>query len=137
MGDWVGVDDMFAFMDRFEQAADDATKQLVATASLRLVREAQGNFSGSHARGEPHVGGSKPNIVSGDLRRSIKADIITRYAKANYGTIVAPRMIYGRRVELGFQGSPAYPYFGPAATKLRPQFQRDAADIWAATVGRI
>lgn len=137
MSDWIGEDAMFAYLDKIEEAADKATKELIATASARLVREAQSNFSGAHARGEPHVGGSKPNVVSGDLRRSIKSDPITRYAKADYGTIVAPRMIYGRRVELGFQGSPAYPYFAPAAEKLQPQFERDAADIWSAAMSRI
>ncbi|MGE0399946.1 MAG: hypothetical protein AB7T06_24740 [Kofleriaceae bacterium] len=130
-----GVDAFFAALEKIERAADEAVREVVATASTLLVSEAQANFVGSHARGEPHVGGDKPNIVSGDLRRSIRADPITQYGKADYGTTVGPRMIYGRRVELGFNGSPGYPYFGPAVEKVRPEFERMAADIWQSKIG--
>lgn len=130
MSDWEGVDAFFGALDRLEAAADRATKELVATASAKLVKRSQANFVGSHRRGEPHVGGPKPNIVTGQTRRSIRPDPITRYGRASYGTIVAPRVKWGRRLELGFKGSRGYPYFGPAARELEPEFRRDAADIW-------
>lgn len=131
---WDGVSESDDALDKLEKLMDEAVKLIVARASTKLVAEAQANFQGSHRRGEPHVGGSKPNIVSGNLRRSIKADQITRFGDADYGTTVAPTMIYGRRVELGFKGSKKYPYFMPAVQKV--DMQKIALDTWREYISR-
>lgn len=133
---WEGEEAFYAALDRIASAADAATKELVNVGSLTLTVAAKDNFIGSHRRGEPHVGGNRPNIVSGNLRRSIRSDPITRFGMADYGTSVAPRMIYSRAVELGFHGSPGYPYFGPAVDKTRPEFRRQAVEIWAKHMNR-
>lgn len=133
---WEGVDDMDAALDVLFERAEDAVKAVVTKSSMILVRNAQANFEGSHRRGEPHVGGSKPNIVSGNLRRSIKADPVTKLGRGEYGTSVAPRMIYGRRVELGFKGSRAYPYFTPAVESSTEAIRQVGIDTWRQYMNR-
>lgn len=125
-----GMDEFESAMRRVRAATDAASKEIVTTDAAMLTTAAQANFSGSHRRGEPHVGGAFPNIVSGDLRRSIRADPITRWADASYGTSVAPHMVYGRRVELGWQGSTPHAFFQPAVSTAVKQFPKTNADIF-------
>jgi hypothetical protein len=115
---WTGVGQNRAAWEHLIGLIDEAVKETVTRSAVKLVAEAQSNFQGSHARGMPHIGGLFPNIVSGNLRRSIQAEPITRFGTADYGTSVGPRMIYGRRVELGFKGSAKYPFFKPAVDKV-------------------
>ena len=133
---WEGVGDMDAALDVLFERAEAAVKEVVAQSSMILVREAQGNFEGSHRRGEPHVGGDKPNIVSGNLRRSIKADPVRKLGRGEYGTSVAPRMIYGRRVELGFKGSRRYPYFTPAVDSSQEKIRQVGVAVWRQYMNR-
>lgn len=132
MAPWEGLRDYDAALEALTKLMDDAVKTVVVKTGAELVKQAQANFSGSHKRGQPHVGGDKPNIVSGDLRRSIKADPVTRFSIGDYGTTVAPTMIYGRRVELGFKGSRKYPYFEPAVRKV--DMQKIAFEVWQAAL---
>ncbi len=134
--EWVGQEAFFAALDKIQRAADMATKEVVVNAETKLVRAAQGNFIGSHRRGEPHVGGNRPNVVTGTTRRSIRGDLLRRYGVADYGTTVAPRVKWGRRLELGWRGSPGYPFFQPAVEKVRPEIRRDAVDIWVKNIQR-
>jgi hypothetical protein len=122
-----------------EAGANAAARKAVAEAAALAEAGAKQNFEGSHARGEPHVGGDKPNVVTGTLRRSIRADPIRRYGIADYGTVVAPRVAYARRVEKGYPGggdgpgqqaTRAFPYFEPAAHIAREQFRVIAAEQW-------
>jgi hypothetical protein len=113
--------------------ADEAARLAVSRTAAVAESEAKKHFQGSHKRGEPHTGGAEPNIVTGNLRRSIKTDPITHYGVGDYGTVVAPRAIYGRRVELGYpEGRGAYPYFMAAAKTARDQFRDIAAEQWRA-----
>jgi hypothetical protein len=127
---WTGVNESDAALEALLRRADTAVREIVEKSSLLLVAAAQKNFSGSHRRGQPHVGGAAPNIVTGELRRSITADPVRKRGQADYATTVAPRMIYGRRVELGFQGSQGYPYFTPAVDTVIPQLEKLGARIW-------
>ena len=119
-------------------SVDYAAQQLVYAGGMAITREAQGNFAGFHAPGEPHVdnSGNFPNVVTGQLRRSISMDSPYRLGVGSYATIVAPRMEYGRRVELGYNGSPGYPYFTPAYNKVIPELQRLAFTAWNLIFGR-
>lgn len=132
MAPWEGMSAYDAAIERLSVKLDEAVRMVVVKTSMALVREAQSNFSGSHRRGEPHVGGNQPNIVSGNLRRSIKATPVTRFGRGDYGATVAPTMIYGRRVELGFRGSRKYPYFGPAVQKV--DMRKIATEVWRTAV---
>ncbi len=140
--DWQGVDAFFGKLDQLAEAADGATRELVATVSTQLVQKSQQNFIGAHRRGEPHVGGKFPNVVTGETRRSIRADPITRFGTADYGTSVAPHVLWGRRLELGFNGSRGYPYFIPAARAIRygagtAGFRQQALLIWERHMSRV
>ncbi|MBT2537195.1 HK97 gp10 family phage protein [Arthrobacter sp. ISL-69] len=128
--DWTGMDQLQAAFVRAGSQVDAAARANVTQASMILIKDAQGNFEGSHKKGQPHVGGSKPNVVTGNLRRSIMADGITHIAMGSYATTVGPTMRYGRRVELGLAPTGAYPYFGPAAADLRHQMGSIAAANW-------
>lgn len=128
--EWTGLDKLQAAFVRAGSQVDAAARANVSQASMILIKDAQGNFEGSHKKGEPHVGGAKPNVVTGNLRRSIMADGIQHIAMGSYSTTVGPTMRYGRRVELGLAPTGAYPYFGPAAADLRQQMGAIAAANW-------
>jgi hypothetical protein len=129
--EFTGMDALQAAFVRVGAQVDDATRANVTQGSAMLIRDAQANFQGSHKKGQPHVGGSKPNIVTGNLRRSIMADTLRHIAMGEYSQQVGPTMRYGRRVELGLAPTGAYPYFGPAAAKLRTEMGAIAAGNWA------
>lgn len=123
---------------RVAKEADEAGRLAVTKTAALAEAAAKGNFAGSHSKGEPHVdatvgGRPAPNVVTGTLRRSIKADPAERYGIGDYGTRVAPHVKYARRVELGWpagSGHGAYPYFEPAAEHARAKFPELAAEQW-------
>lgn len=118
---------------KVEAGADQASRSAVARMSSLVEDAVKGNFQGSHAKGDPHVGTSppRPNVVSGYLRRSVRSDPISRSGIATYGTRVGPRAAYARAVELGRTASSAkYPYFVPGANAARPKFPEITAQEW-------
>lgn len=121
---------------KFAEAAigvDLAARANVTVAAAELVKEAMANFEGAHRKGEPHVGGNKPNVVTGTLRRSIKADPIRRDMTGGYSTTVGPQgAVYSRAIELGRKGhNRPFPYFGPAAASVRARMTGIAVVNWA------
>ena len=128
---WTGIADLEKAVVRAGAQVDAAARENVRVGAMTLIRDAQSNFEGSHRKGEPHVGGDKPNIVTGNLRRSIMADSLKHTAMGGYSTSVGPTMKYGRRVELGLAPTGAYPYFGPAAAHLRTEMAAIATANWA------
>lgn len=127
---WLGVGELEAALTKVAGQAEEASRALVERSAAMVEAAAKANFDGSHARGRPHVGGSKPNVVTGTLRRSIHADPVRRYGLSDYGTVVGPHVIYGRRVELGYNGSTPHPYFAPAVQAVRPRFAELSARTW-------
>lgn len=108
----------------------DGVAALGALAAL-AQSEAQANFVGSHKRGAPHIGGARPNVVTGNLRRSITRTSIERTGDG-YMTRVYPSAIYGRAVELGVPGrSRAFPYFAPAMRVVRLRATDILAEHWS------
>jgi hypothetical protein len=101
---------------------------------LAVERQAKLNFQGTRSyekrvskNGRPylvitpknHVGGSGPNTVTGNLKRSIKTTFTVGLGV--YTAEVGPTMIYARQVEKGGGKWPAgvkYPYLEPAALML-------------------
>jgi hypothetical protein len=128
---WHGLEDLEKAVTRAGEQAEAAAAANVKVASMTLIKDAQNNFEGSHKKGQPHVGGDKPNVVTGNLRRSIMADSLNHYGMGIWSTRVGPTMKYGRRVELGLAPTGAYPYFGPAAAKLRAEMGAIATANWA------
>jgi len=124
-------------LEKIVELTDSAAQQLIYWGGMELIRAAQENFEGFHAKGQPRVPNSNnfPNVVTGQLRRSISMDSVTRLGVANYAAVVAPRMVYGRRVELGYKGSNGYPYFTPAYNKVIPALNVMAKLAWSQILG--
>lgn len=140
-GVWAGLKEITAAIEKVSGQADTGARSIVARSAAVVEAAAKDNFQGSRKRVKgprggraydppEHVGGDKPNIITGTLRRSIRTDPIVRHGLAEYGTIVAPRVIYARRVELGFDGSKGYPYFSPAVQETKAKLQTIAAEEW-------
>lgn len=135
----LGLHEFEAALVRVAKGAENAARDAVAETAALAEAGAKKNFEGAHAKGQPHVGGDKPNIVTGTLRRSIRTDPIRRYALGDYGTIVAPRVKYARRVELGYPGGGGgrghqatrpFPYFTEPAKHAKDRFRTIAAERW-------
>lgn len=105
--------------DQYEIAAGYA----LGIIALKIEREAKKNAStGTHKRGQPHIPGTGPgpNVVSGDLRRSITTEI--RKGFGSYVATVGPTIEYARHVELGggkWKNGVKYPYLAPALKSLQ------------------
>lgn len=130
MGYVLGLSEINAAFDKIMAETAAASRAIVAESALVVEKKAKGNFSGVHKRGQPHVGGDQPNVVTGTLRRSIGNDGIHADGLTGASTRVGPRTIYGRRVELGYQGSKGYPYFSPAVRDTREEVLAIARRRW-------
>ncbi len=139
-----GVTEFSAAIDRLILRANAAAIEAVTTGAALIERNAKSNFEGNHKKGQPHVGGSKPNVVTGTLRRSIHSEPVEQLSVGRYQAKVGPSVIYGRRIELGFRGSdslgrnyrqPPYPYFGPAVEAAQPLLDGIFTRAWARALG--
>lgn len=122
---WHGLGKFRAALLAIDEAIDYEARNAVVELASIMEREAKSNFEGSHRKGQPHVGGDKPNVVTGHLRRSITRDTVKRFSEGYYGTRVYPSTKYARAVELGnpARNSGSYPYFGPAVKVTRARAQ--------------
>lgn len=134
----LGVAEFERALKRVAAQADRAARRNVVEAAATLEKLAKAGFEGTHEKGKPHVGGDRPNVVTGALRRSIHHTPISRLGFALYSTEVGPSTVYARRVELGYAGSEgrghdptrAFPYFSPAYAATRELFPSIAAHNW-------
>jgi hypothetical protein len=122
------LSEALASLQNIEGDVEKAAQLGVAMAGLRVERDAKINASnGSRSRKggkiipPKHIGpsGSGPNVITGDLRRSISTRV--RYGFGTYIAEVGPTVVYGRAVELGspiWKSGVKYPYLTPAADKL-------------------
>ena len=129
---WLGVDAALAALAKKAAEVDVVSRQVVTKSAAVVIRAAQANFEGAHKKGEPHVGGSLPNVVTGTLRRSIVMSKVTRNGVGDFSSSVGPTAVYGRAVELGLRNGASYPYFSPAVTATRSQVQAVAVATWRA-----
>lgn len=135
MTPWIGVRELEGAFHNIAVRADLASKAIVSESAALVVAKAQRNFEGVRMRvksstgkswsiyPDRHVGGDKPNVVTGYLRRSIRMTPIIRLGRGDYVTKVGPNAIYGRSVELGYKGSKGYPFFVPAVEESMPEFE--------------
>ena len=128
-----GLSELFAAIDRISTEAGQVAESVVTSGAVQAVREAQANFQGSHKKGQPHVGGDGPNVVTGNLRRSIRYTPPEHLGLFEYTTQVGPTAVYGRAVELGYaaRNMRPHPYFTPAAAKVMASLNEVAAASWA------
>jgi hypothetical protein len=141
--DFTGLREFAGALEEIKALAEAAARRNVAEGAAIVEAAAKRNFSGAHKRNQPHVGGDKPNIVSGMLRRSIGHEPITKTGFASFSTKLGPRTVYGRRVELGFCGEDSrgrkyqqrpYKYFEPAVKGSRGALEAMALRNWGSIV---
>lgn len=126
--------DVLAAIDGNAEKIAQGAQLGIMRVGLEVERQAKLNFQGTRSyekrvskNGRPylvitpkkHVGGSGPNTVTGNLKRSIKTTYRVGFDK--YIAEVGPTMIYARQVEKGGGKWPSgvkYPYLEPAALML-------------------
>ena len=126
--------DVLAEIDGAAEKIEQGAQLGIMRVGLAVERQAKLNFQGTRnyekrvsKNGRPylvitpkkHVGGSGPNTVTGNLKRSIKTTY--RHGFEKYTVGVGPTLIYSRQVEKGGGKWPVgvkYPYLEPAALML-------------------
>lgn len=124
------LDDVLKAIDGVATKIEQGAQIGIMRAGLEIERRAKKNFVGArkykimtskkgnvYLKIDPprHTGGQFPNVVTGNLRRSIHTTFTRGMGK--YTATVGSSMIYARSVEKGNKQNPAlkYPYLEPAA----------------------
>ena len=114
---------VLAGLNLTEKKMNDAARYAIGMAAATVERQAKKNANtGTHPRGAGHIPGTGPgpNVVTGNLRRSITTT--ARYGFGTYIAEVSATMSYARHVELGgtnWKPGVKYPFLGPAANSLK------------------
>ena len=138
-----GLDETLKWIQKTSTELDATARVIAAQSALLIEAQAKRNFIGSHAKGQSHVGGGNPNVVTGYLRRSIQSTTPKRVGLGAYEVTVGPTAIYGRRIELGYvggggrghQATRAFPFLDPAVTSTEMQRHALAVAKWRAVLG--
>lgn len=110
-------------------AAVDAATKLAVTSGAHLIE----------ANAKQSMNGPGPQVQTGTLRRSISVVDTTSLGAGVWKARVAPTVIYGRRMELGFHGQDslgrtynqrAYPFMRPGLQKSIGQLDGVFAAAW-------
>lgn len=96
-----GLAPLLASLHSLKAREDAATRSATRDSGQRLVFDARSNFLGSHAPGFWHIGGARPNTVTGTLQASILSTSVVSTGPGRYSTRVGPHAIYARVIELG------------------------------------
>ena len=134
--EWQGLLELSAAIDKAVHGSEYVARDIVAKSGAIVEREAKQNFKGSHKKGSPHVGGSFPNVVTGDLRASIYPSPVTNDGKGVWSLSIGPRKNYGRSVELGYNGTRPFPYFEPAVKSSMLQIEELHKTMWRNFFGK-
>lgn len=116
--------EVLAGLDMTEKKVSDAANYAIGMAAALVEREAKKNANtGTHPRGAGHIPGTGPgpNVVTGNLRRSIYSQTKIGFA-GSYIAEVGASMVYARAVEMGhpkWKSGVKYPYLVPAAESLK------------------
>jgi len=114
------LDDVLRAIGNVGSDVERGAKIGIGRAGLAVERQAKLNANtGTHKKGQPRSGGPGPNVVTGNLRRSINTSV--RYGFGTYIAIVGASMEYARAVEKGsprWKSGVKYPYLEPAALSL-------------------
>lgn len=121
-----------------------ATRTATSKAAHHMEREIKAELSlGSHRRGEPTTSepGTPPDMVSGDLRRSVQVDGPWPHAPSGWEAEVGPTIEYGRIQELGGETGrhgatylPPRPYVEPTLEKNQAEIAAIYREAWAAAL---
>ena len=107
-----------------DEGARNARDEMMIT----LIQLSKEEIQGRRPQGEKATAGLPPMNRTGNLRRSIRGEKITK-GFGKYEAIVGPTIIYGRAVELGGNYAPSswkgtsamrgFPYMAPAFKKFQ------------------
>jgi len=107
-----------------DEGARNARDEMMIT----LIQLSKEEIQGRRPKGEKATAGQPPMNRTGNLRRSIRGEKITK-GFGKYEAIVGPTIIYGRAVELGGNFAPrswkgtsamrGFPYMAPAFKKFQ------------------
>lgn len=116
---WGGLEEFGKALQEMAARVDEGTRLAVQEGIVLMETQAKLNAtSGKHKKGQPHIPGSGPgpNVVSGNLRRSITHTRPERRGVTGWYARMGPTAVYGRAVELGLWQNPSakFPYIGPA-----------------------
>lgn len=116
------INEVLRGLDNTGDRLQEAVKYAIGMAGLAVERQAKLNaFTGVHKRGTPRIPGSGPgpNKITGQLQRSIKAEVKKGFG-SSYVAEVSASAVYARAVEKGLPewGGVKYPYLEPAAVRL-------------------
>ena len=141
-----GITGFNAGLDAILAAVETATRTALTLNAQTLAKTAVLGFNGQHAKGTPRsAGGNRPQNVTTNLSRSIHplTTTPTPLGGGSWTIRVAPTLIYGRRIELGFTGTdsigrhynqPAFPYLRPAIGRATPAMQGIYEYYWRAAL---
>ena len=130
-----GVPGFEASIDALIAAAQEAARTAVMTGAHLIEAQAKQSMNGPG-----------PQVRTGTLRRSINVIDTTTLGAGSYQARIAPTVIYGRRMELGFHGTDslgrnysnpgqrAYPYLSTGLNRSIPQLQGVFAAAWQAAM---
>ena len=123
------------------KSIDEGARNARDEMMMVLIQLSKEEIKGRRAKGEKATSGQPPMNRTGNLRRSIRGEKITK-GFAKYEAIVGPTIIYGRAVELGGNFAPrswkgttamrGFPYMAPAFKKFQviaPNIVRKNLDI--------
>jgi hypothetical protein len=110
------------------KSIDEGARNARDEMMMALIQLSKEEIQGRRPKGEKATGGQPPMNRTGNLRRSIRGEKITK-GFAKYEAIVGPTIIYGRAVELGGNFAPrswkgttamrGFPYMAPAFKKFQ------------------
>ena len=115
---------VLAGLDLTEKKVSDAARYAIGMAAASVERQAKKNANtGTHPRGTPRIPGTGPgpNVVTGNLRRSIFSRTKVGFGNT-YVAEVGASMVYARAVEMGlpeWKSGVKYPYMVPAVESLK------------------
>ena len=115
---------VLAGLNLTEKKMNDAARYAIGMAAATVERQAKKNANtGTHPRGAGHIPGTGPgpNVVTGNLRRSIYSQTKIGFGSSYIGEVGAT-MVYSRAVEMGlpsWKSGVKYPYLVPAAESLQ------------------
>jgi hypothetical protein len=128
------LDDVLKAVNATASQIEQGAQIGIMRAGLVIERQAKLNFQGTRSyekrtskktgnawlRITPprHIGGSGPNTVTGNLKRSIHTTFRTGFG--TYIAEIGASMVYARSVEQGLPQNPSvkYPYLEPAALMM-------------------
>lgn len=105
------LDDVLAGFEKTAETFELAVQYAIARTGQAVELQAKKNASGRPG----------PNVVTGNLRRSITTKAVPKGFDGTYAVEVSATMVYARAVEFGhprWKPGVKYPYLGPAARGL-------------------